>query len=149
MVKVNLLTLSASPCRVKYTVVSVARPTNTVATYTGQGGASGLARVHRPAGLRRPPGPDRVLGSIWAAGAVRTGAKSYTQIPFLELRGLYFPGSLGLESCKAYLNCWAVLKSLKAGFRVLKAVLRASKGVIGGIWAAGAYGLVLNPAPEP
>ena len=30
--KVNLLTLSASPHRLKYTVVSVARPTNTSAT---------------------------------------------------------------------------------------------------------------------
>ena len=33
MVKVNLLTLSASPRRLKSTVVSVARPTNTSATY--------------------------------------------------------------------------------------------------------------------
>ena len=32
MVKVNWLTLSASPRRLKYTVVSVARPTNTSAT---------------------------------------------------------------------------------------------------------------------
>jgi len=45
--------------------------------------------------------------------------------------GLYFPGSLDLESCRVYFDHWAVLEPLKAGPRVLKAVLRTSKGFIG------------------
>jgi hypothetical protein len=48
---------------------------------------------------------------------------------YLEPYGLYFPGSLDLESGRVYLDYWAVLKPLKAGPRVLKAVLRALRGV--------------------
>ena len=65
----SLLTFIAPPCRLKKTVVSVARPTNTSATHTqGKAGQAGSLGFTGPLGFEGPQGPTGYSGASGRPG---------------------------------------------------------------------------------